>query len=136
MQTRSPTQINPTDIPVAPPLTLYSWPTVFWRANSRRKPRFRHLATRVTNEPGVAGRCMGHTLWGRFCNDGDAGLAWDWVEVGSGVVAMLDPMQVVTNMRLLSGDGQILTASDAALHFNQFVRCLPWQEEVRRLLQT
>jgi hypothetical protein len=79
---------------------------------------------------------MGHTLWGRFCNDGDAGLAWDWVEVGSGVVAMLDPMQVVTNMRLLSGDGQILTASDAALHFNQFVRCLPWQEEVRRLLQT
>ncbi len=136
MQTRSLTQVTPTDHPVAPPLTLYSWPTVFWRANSSRKPRFRHLATRVTNVAGIPGRCSGHTLWGRFCDDGDAGLAWDWVEVGSGVVAMVDPMQVVTNMRLLSGDGQVLTPSDAALHFNQFVRRLPWQEEVRRLLKT
>jgi len=121
--------------PLAPPWALYSWPTVFWRANSNRKPRFRHLATRVTNVAGMAGHCSGHTVWGRFCGDGDAGLAWDWVEVGKGVVAMVDPMSVVTNMQLLSVDGNVLAASDAALHFNQFVRRLPWQDEVRRLLQ-
>jgi len=49
---------------------------------------------------------------------------------------MVDPMRVVTNMKLLNVDGQVLTPSDAALHFNQFVRRLPWQDEVRRLLQT
>jgi hypothetical protein len=84
----------------------------------------------------VTGCCSGHTVWGRFCENGDAGLAWDWVEIGKGVVAMVDPMSVVTNMQLVNVDGRILTAVDAAPHFNQFVRRLPWQDEVRRLLQT
>jgi hypothetical protein len=48
---------------------------------------------------------------------------------------MVDPMQVVTNLRLVSLDGHILAATEAAPHFNQFVRRLPWQEEVRRLLK-
>lgn len=75
-------------------------------------------------------------MWGQLSGDGDAGLAWDWVEVATGVVAMVDPMSVVTNMQLLSLDGRILPTSEAALHINQFVRRLPWQEEVRRLLKT
>jgi hypothetical protein len=95
-----------------------------------------HLATRVTNRSGKQGPCAGHTVWGQFSGEGDAGLAWDWVEVGCGVVAMVDPMRVVTNMQLISVDGNVLTSSDAALHFNRFVRKLPWQEEVQRLLQT
>lgn len=49
---------------------------------------------------------------------------------------MVDPMRVATNMQLISVDGRPLTAVDAALHINQFVRRLPWQDEVRRLLQT
>jgi hypothetical protein len=63
-------------------------------------------------------------------------MAWDWIEIGKGVVAMVDPMRVVTNMQLVSIDGRPLTAADAALHINQFVRRLPWQDEVCRLLQT
>lgn len=122
--------------PLAPPLALYSWPPVFWRASSNRRPRFRHLATRVTSAGEAPGHLSGHTVWGRFCGGGDAGLAWDWVEIGKGVVAMVDPMRVVTNMQLVNVDGGLLTAADAALHINQFVRRLPWQEEVRRLLQT
>jgi hypothetical protein len=63
-------------------------------------------------------------------------MAWDWVEVARGVVAMVDPMRVMTNMQLVNIDGDVLAASEAALHFNQFVRRLPWHEELRRLLQT
>ena len=126
---------------LAPPLAreawaLNSWPTVFWRTNSRRRPRFMHLVTRVTSSPTIGGPCQGHTVWGQLSGDGDAGLAWDWVEVATGVVAMVDPMSVVTNMQLLSLDGRILPTTEAALHINQFVRRLPWQEEVRRLLKT
>jgi len=65
----------------------------------------------------------------------DAGIAWDWIEIGLGVVAMVDPMGVTTNMQLVNRDGVVLAASEAALHINQFVRRLPWQDEVRRLLQ-
>ena len=75
-------------------------------------------------------------MWGGLSGEGDAGLAWDWVEITRGVVAMADPMCVVTNMQLLNRDGEVLPATEAALHFNQFVRRLPWQEEVRRLLKT
>jgi hypothetical protein len=48
---------------------------------------------------------------------------------------MVDPMALITNLQLVTADGQVLPATAAALHFNQFVRRLPWQEEVRRLLK-
>ena len=51
-----------------------------------------------------------------------------------GVFAMVDPMRVLTNMQLLNVDGDVLAATDAALHLNQFIHQLPWQEEVRRSL--
>lgn len=120
---------------ISPPWALYSWPTVFLRANARRRPRFMHLATRVTSVGDELAPSSGHTVWGRFSGEGDAGIAWDWVEIGYGVVAMVDPMRVVTNLQLLALDGKVLPASEAALHFNQFVRRLPWQDEVRRLLK-
>ncbi|HEX7687681.1 MAG TPA: hypothetical protein VF453_08240 [Burkholderiaceae bacterium] len=63
-------------------------------------------------------------------------MAWDWIEVAEGIVAMVDPMRMVTNMQLITLEGKILAATEAALHFNQFVRRLPWQEEVGRLLKT
>lgn len=78
---------------------------------------------------------MGSTIWGGLSKDGEAGLAWDWIEVADGVVAMVDPMSLITNLKLVTPDGRVLPATTAALHFNQFVRRLPWQEEVRRLLQ-
>jgi hypothetical protein len=136
MQTHSPIQANLAVQLVTPPWALDLWPTVFWRANVDRRLKFRHLATRITSAPDRSGRCSGHTLWGRLSDDGDAGLAWDWIEVGRGVVAMADPLRVITNMQLLGVDGSVMPAMDAALHFNCFVRRLPWQEEVRRLLHT
>src|SRR5438874_937309 len=100
MQTRSQSQPIAAGAALAPLWALYSWPTVFWRPNGNRRPRFRHLATRVTTGSALSGACSGHTVWGGFSGDGDAGLAWDWIEVARGVVAMVDPMQVVTNMQL------------------------------------
>lgn len=61
-------------------------------------------------------------------------MAWDWIEIACGVVAMVNPMQVLTNMQLVNTEGAVLADSEAALHFNQFVHRLPWQAEVRRLL--
>jgi hypothetical protein len=122
--------------PPTPPLALYSWPTVFWRTSSRRRPTFKHLATRVTDTPSRCEPRSGHTIWRGLSGEADVRLAWDWIEIATGVVAMVDPMCVLTNMQLVNIHGDVLPASEAALHFNQFVRRLPWQDEVRRLLKT
>lgn len=116
-----------------PPWTLYSWPAVFWQANSPRRLRWVHWGTRVTSKGSRSRLSRGHTIWSGAA--GGAGIAWDWVEITRGVVAMEDPMCVVTNVRLLDRDGLVLPSVEAALHFNQFVRRIPWQEEVQRLLK-
>ena len=122
-------------LPPTPVVVPFSWPTVFWRTNSSRRPSFKHLATRVTTCRILGEPCSGHTIWRGLSQEGDAGLAWEWIEIASGVVAMVDPMSVSTNMRLVNDHGDVLPATEAALHFNQFVRRLPWQEEIRRLLK-
>lgn len=135
MLTETLTRPMRSDTNLPPPWVLYSWPAVFWQANTCRRLRLRHLGTRVTTGPQVGRRPMGHTVWGRLDGDAEAGLAWDWVEVTQGVVAMADPMAMVTNVRLLDRTGEVIPPIEAALHLNQFVCRLPWQEEVQRALQ-
>jgi hypothetical protein len=63
--------------------------------------------------------------------DGEAGVAWDWVQIARGVVAIADPMSVVTNVRLVGDEGEVLTAHRGRCFLNELVRALPWQSEVR-----
>ena len=62
-------------------------------------------------------------------------MAWDWVQIAHGVVAMADPMSLVTNLRLVSNQGEVLTSSESARYLNEFVRLLPWQREVQIALR-
>jgi hypothetical protein len=64
-----------------------------------------------------------------------AGLLWDWVELDDGVVAMLDPMAVVTNLRFVNADGEVLAAAESALHLIRCVHALAWQDRVREALR-
>jgi len=95
-----------------------------------------HLCTRVTSHGDLAQPPAGQTVWTITDDPGnDAGLAWDWVLIGDGIVAMADPLGVVTNLRLLGEEGEILTAGQSALYINRLVRDLPWQDEVWRALK-
>ena len=62
-------------------------------------------------------------------------MAWDWVQIAHGVVAMADPMSLVTNLRLVSDQGEVLTVHESARYLNEFVRRLPWQQEVQIALR-
>lgn len=130
--------------PPAPPPTgtvsawaVYAWPAVLWQAPCEQECRFRHLGTQVTQRAGRDAPCSGQTVWGDAQGAGGplAGLAWDWVELGRGVVAMADPMAVITNLRLVGPRGTVLTPLQAAPHLNGLVHALPWQDEVRRELE-
>jgi hypothetical protein len=76
----------------------------------------------------------GQTLWGDSTGNVAAGVAWDWVQIQDGVVAIADPFALVTNLQLVGDRGQALTTFEATLRLNQLVHALPWQSEVQRAL--
>ncbi len=118
----------------AAPWSLRAWPPLLWQAGVPAPVRFCHLGTRVlpcTETPGTA---TGQTIWAATGADGEAGMAWDWVEICRGVVAMTDPLAVVTNLRLLGSEGTVLSTQESAGFINEMVRALPWQLEVHRAL--
>ena len=119
------------------PWSLRAWPPLLWQATGGAPAEFHHLSTRVTANPaGLHGRMAGQTIWAGHVAGGEAGMAWDWVEVANGVVAMADPMSVITNLRIVGHEGEVLTAVEAALYLNHIVHTLPWQDEVGRALAT
>jgi hypothetical protein len=117
-----------------PPWTLSAWPPLLWQVGKQIPLRLQHLGTQITNPGDSIFRAFGQTLWAWHGDEGDVGMAWDWVLLTRGVVAMADPMAVVTNLRLVGDEGEVLTAYESARHFNWIVHGLPWQHEVERAI--
>ena len=117
-----------------PPWTLRAWPSLLWHVGKQSPLRLQHLGTQVTHPGDGMFRSAGQTLWAWHGDDGDLGMAWDWIQLTRGVVAMADPMAVVTNLRLVGDEGESLSARESARHFNWIVHGLPWQHEVERAL--
>ena len=115
---------------------LRAWPTLLWQVDKNIPLQMQHLSTQITHSGEALYRHAGQTLWAWRSCDGDVGMAWDWVQLDQGVVAMADPMAVVTNLRLVGEAGAVLTAYESARHFNCVVHALPWQDEVERVLAT
>ena len=122
-------------MPHISPWSLRAWPPILWQAGLSSGLRFHHLGTRVTVLGERLCRTAGQTLWGGSSADGEAGVAWDWIEMPRGLVAMADPMCVVTNIRLVGDEGEVLTAFEAARFLNEIVHTLPWQNEVQRAIR-
>ena len=117
-----------------PAWIVYALSPVLWQARCACELQFIHLGTRVLNFGTELSPCSGQTVWGHDSNEQVASVAWDWVEVRQGVVAMSDPFGVVTNLTLLDEQGEALSQREAALHLHQLVHGLPWQSQVRRAL--
>ena len=117
--------------PPVTPWTLRAWPPVLWQAGEPPRRRFQHLGTSITPSGDAHGPTAGQTIWAAHDDEGEAGMAWDWVQIARGVVAMSDPMSLVTNLRLVGDQGEVLTTHESARYFNEFVRLLPWQREVQ-----
>ena len=97
-----------------------------------------HAATQVVVPDVLHSPAKGHTIWvgdlpGHAAH---AGVAWDWVRVAPGVVAIANPMAMVTNLRLTGENGEFLPREAAARVLNMVVHTLPWQDEVHRALAT
>jgi hypothetical protein len=117
-----------------PPWTVRAWPPLLWQVDDLQPLLLRHLGTRVTNPGDQISRTAGQTIWATATDGQQAGMAWDWIHLARGVVAMADPLSVVTNLRLVNPDGDVLTPLESLRRLNEVVRTLPWQDEVERVL--
>jgi len=120
---------------MTPAWFVCAWPPVLWQVASAPPPHFVHLGTHVVSPNDTTAPSAGQTLWGDATGSSSAGVAWDWVALQEGVVAMADPLGVVTNLRLLDIHGDALSPQAAALQLNELVHGLPWQSEVCRVLR-
>ncbi len=119
---------------MTPAWIVYAWPPVLCQANSAPDLHLVHLGTRVLSFGDEDEPCCGQTLWASPDDVPSAGVAWDWVEIQRGVVAMTDPLGMVTNLRLLDEHGEALSQLQVAMRLHRIVHTLPWQSEVRRAL--
>jgi hypothetical protein len=117
------------------PWSIRAWPPLLWQAEGASHLQFNHLDTQVFPTSEVDAPVSGQTVWSGAAADAEVGVAWDWVMVSRDVVAMADPMSVVSNLRLLGPQGEVLTAWESARHLSQIVYGLPWQGEVQRVLR-
>ncbi len=120
--------------PHCPAWTLRAWPPLLWQARRPVPTRLQHLGTQVTHPGDTPFRHSGQTFWAWRGEEGDLGVAWDWVELRAGVVAMADPMSVVSNLRLVGEAGEELDVVTTARHFSAIVHALPWQDAVEEAL--
>ncbi len=130
------TALAPQQMPatLVTPWSLRAWPPLLWQAGEPARVRFHHIGTRITFTGDPLTPPAGQTIWAGSAAEGEAGMAWDWVLITRGVVAMADPMSVISNLRLVGDQGEVLTAQQSARFLNEIVRALPWQSEVQRAL--
>ena len=118
-----------------PAWIVYAWAPVLWQASAAPRLHLVHLGTRVLSFGDNDFPCSGQTLWGDDSETHTAGIAWDWVEIRQGVVAMSDPMGMITNLRLIDAHGDMLSQTQVAVYLHPVVHALPWQSEVTRVLR-
>jgi hypothetical protein len=101
--------------------SIRALPPLLCQAEEPAQLQFNHVATQVFPAGGEDAVLCGQTVWASAVADGEAGVAWDWVQLSRDVVAMADPMCVVSNLRLLGPQGEVLTAWESARHLSQIV---------------
>jgi hypothetical protein len=118
-----------------PAWVVCAWPTQLWQVDDASPVQLSHVGTHVLATASEDGPFCGQTLWAKKNGDRPAGLAWDWVEIREGVVAMADPLGVLTNVKFINDEGEAISDREVAIRLQQLVHALPWQSEVQRALR-
>jgi len=118
-------------------MTIPAWHVATWKPVvasmhhfDRTIGKLRHLGTSLQTSDGESGLRCGQVIWGTDDGSGRIGLAWDWAEVRAEVVALVDPMNVVSNLALVDDDGRPLSEQQRILHLNCLIHELDWQPHV------
>jgi len=126
-----PSFAGPPSAPISPDWILRQWPPTACVSELVQTLQFQHLSTFVTQVADVEQPALGQTVWHGDSELGRIGLAWDWVCLSEGIVAMLNPMSLVSNLQVVDAQGRPVTPFEAVRKLNGIVHALPWQIEVQ-----
>ncbi|MBI5718323.1 MAG: DUF4902 domain-containing protein [Burkholderiales bacterium] len=121
-------------------MTIPAWQLISWKPVLTTLPEFRRALIQMRplgdaaadgppSEPRLGPR-QGQALWAMTLQGLPLGLAWDWAEVRDDVVALCDPMNVLSNVRLVDDEGAPLGDAERMLHLNSAIHDLDWQAHV------
>lgn len=118
------------------------WHVASWRdvslALAQRQWMIRRLAHRAcSGQPDGELRegARGQVMWSCDTPQGPVGLSWDWFALRPGVLAMADPMNIVSNLVFVDDAGRPLAESQRIVELNNVVHALAWQPGVLRAHQ-
>ena len=95
----------------------------------------RHVGTSVCARVPKGTRHSGQVLWATEVRHSKVGIAWGWVYQQDGIVVMLNPLSVVTNLALVDDDsGDPLSFGQLMCCLNAIIYALPWQDCIRATL--
>jgi hypothetical protein len=122
------------------PVTIPAWQLISWKPVLTTLPEFRRALVQMrplgeSTTDGARwgprpGSRQGQALWAMSHQGLPVGLAWDWAEVRDDVVALCDPMNVLSNVRFVDAEGAPLGDAERMVHLNSAVHELDWQTHV------
>lgn len=72
----------------------------------------------------------GQVLWASRLQRSEVAVAWDWVELPRKIIAIADPMQVVSNIQIRHTNDHWMNERQRILWLNDLVHALPWQADL------
>lgn len=111
-----------------------SWRPVEWLVpeDPDRWPAWHHVATVV--DAHRQGMARGESVWACDVDGGRLGVAWEWIEWRPGVIVLLDPMSISSNLRAPDGCPSESGPFSRAIQLNRIAHQLPWCEQVIQAL--
>lgn len=91
---------------------------------------FRHLGTTIHADAEHSDLRSGQTVWGVERDGRWVGVAFEWAEMTNHVVALSDPMQVLSNVMLVEADGESVGERARIVHLNTAIHELDWQQQI------
>lgn len=114
------------------PWIIPSLKQVVFSPDDLNSSNFVHLST--VGNPSAEPQSIetGHAVWLSLSTGQPAAIAWEWVILDHGCVALLDPMAIVTNICIEHGAGLVDDPIKTAIHLNRIVHALHWQAHALR----
>lgn len=77
-----------------------------------------------------AGNGRGQVTWGCDTPQGPVGLTWEWFAIRPRILALADPMSIVSNLDFVDGDGRPFGEGRRVVELNNVISRLAWQAPI------